>query len=79
MANEMFYIKVETPQNATVYAFTRSVTGILDYAGTASATEYDFSNMQCVDGGDLAAAVSHGSAPIARRCLLSGRVPDARG
>lgn len=50
MANEMFYIKVETPQNATVYAFTRSVTGILDYAGTASATEYDFSHMQCVDG-----------------------------
>ena len=50
MANEMFYVKVETPQNATVYAFTRSVTGILDYAGTAPAAEYEFSHMQCVDG-----------------------------
>ena len=50
MANEMFYVKVETPQNATVYAFSRSVTGILDYAGTAPAAEYEFSHMQCVDG-----------------------------
>ena len=50
MANEMFYVKVETPKNATVYAFSRSVTGILDYAGTAPAAEYEFSHMQCVEG-----------------------------
>ncbi len=50
MANEMFYVEVDTPQNATVYAFTRSVTGILDYARSAPAVEYDFSHMQCVEG-----------------------------
>lgn len=50
MANEMFYVKVETPKNATVYAFSRSVTGILDYARSAPAVEYDFSHMQCVEG-----------------------------
>ena len=30
--------------------FTRSVTGILDYARSAPAVEYDFSHMQCVEG-----------------------------
>ena len=50
MANEMFYVKVESPKNAMVYAFTRSVTGILDYARSAPAVEYDFSRMQCVEG-----------------------------
>ncbi|MBR3073987.1 hypothetical protein [Fibrobacter sp.] len=50
MANEMFYVKVESSKNAMVYAFTRSVTGILDYARSAPAVEYDFSHMQCVEG-----------------------------
>lgn len=47
MAQEIFYIKVETEKATTLYAFTRSATGILDYAGTAQ--DVDLSNMPCVE------------------------------
>ncbi len=50
MANETFYVSVKTPKAATVYAFTRSVTGILDYAGVATPAEDELSQMQCVEG-----------------------------
>lgn len=50
MANEIFYVKVETSKAATVYAFSRSDTGIMDYAGTASPSASDLSQMQCVEG-----------------------------
>ncbi|MBQ7078753.1 MAG: hypothetical protein IJM92_03620 [Fibrobacter sp.] len=50
MANGMSYVKIETPQNATVYAFSRSVTGILDYVGKTTPTGDELSQMQCVDG-----------------------------
>ena len=50
MANEIFYVKVETSKAATVYAFSRSDTGIMDYAGTASPSAGDLSQMQCVEG-----------------------------
>ena len=50
MANEMFYVRVKTHKNATVYEFSRSVTGILDYAGETTPTGDELSQMQCVDG-----------------------------
>ena len=50
MANGMFYVKIESPKNATVYAFSRSVTGILDYVGKTTPTDDELSQMQCVDG-----------------------------
>ena len=50
MASETFYVSVKTPRAAIVYAFTRSVTGILDYAGEATPTVDDLSQMQCVEG-----------------------------
>ena len=50
MANEMFYVKIETSRNITVYGFSRSATGILDYVDGASAKDEDLSQMQCVDG-----------------------------
>lgn len=50
MANGMFYVKIESPKNATVYAFSRSVTGILDYVGKTTPTGDELSQMQCVDG-----------------------------
>ena len=50
MANEMFYVRVKTHKNATVYAFSRSVTGILDYAGETTPIDDELSQMQCVDG-----------------------------
>lgn len=50
MANETFYVSVKTPKVTTIYAFSRSVTGILDYAGEATPTVDDLSQMQCVEG-----------------------------
>ena len=50
MATETFYVKVETVKMASVFAFSRSETGILDYAGTATPSADDLSQMQCVDG-----------------------------
>ena len=50
MASETFYVSVKTPRAAIVYAFTRSVTGILDYAGEATPTVDELSQMQCVEG-----------------------------
>jgi hypothetical protein len=50
MANETFYVSVKTPKVATIYAFSRSVTGILDYAGEATPTVDELSQMQCVEG-----------------------------
>ena len=50
MATETFYVKVETAKMASVFAFSRSETGILDYAGTATPSADDLSQMQCVDG-----------------------------
>ena len=50
MANEMFYVKIETSRKITVYGFSRSATGILDYVDGASAKDEDLSQMQCVDG-----------------------------
>ena len=50
MANEMFYVKVESPKSMMVYAFTRSSTGILDYAGTVTPATEELSQMQCVEG-----------------------------
>lgn len=50
MANEMFYVKIETSRDITVYGFSRSATGILDYVDGASAKDEDLSQMQCVDG-----------------------------
>ena len=50
MANEMFYVKIETSRDITVYGFSRSATGILDFVDGASAKDEDLSQMQCVDG-----------------------------
>ena len=50
MAKDIFYVKVETTKAATVYAFTRSETGIMDYAGTATPSADELSQMQCVEG-----------------------------
>ena len=50
MAKDIFYVKVETAKAATVYAFTRSETGIMDYAGTATPSADELSQMQCVEG-----------------------------
>ena len=50
MANEMFYVKIETSRNITVYGFSRSATGILDFVDGASAKDEELSQMQCVDG-----------------------------
>jgi len=50
MANEIFYVRVKTPKLDLLYAFSRSETGILDYAGEAVLTEDELSRMQCVDG-----------------------------
>ena len=49
MAKENFYVCVKTLENATVYAFSRSVTGILDYVGEESPSD-ELSQMQCVEG-----------------------------
>ena len=50
MANEMFYVTIETSRNITVYGFSRSATGILDFVDGASAKDEELSQMQCVDG-----------------------------
>ncbi len=50
MANEMFYVKIETSRDITVYGFSRSATGILDFVDGASAKDEELSQMQCVDG-----------------------------
>ena len=50
MANETFYVRVKTQENATAYAFSRSATGILDYAGETTPTDDVLSQMQCVEG-----------------------------
>lgn len=50
MAKDIFYVKVETAKAANVYAFTRSETGIIDFAGTATPSASDLSQMQCVEG-----------------------------
>ena len=50
MANEMFYVKIETFRDITVYGFSRSATGILDFVDGASAKDEELSQMQCVDG-----------------------------
>ena len=50
MANEMFYVKIETFRDITVYGFSRSSTGILDFVDGASANDEELSQMQCVDG-----------------------------
>ncbi len=50
MAKEIFYVKVETAKTATVHAFSRSETGILDYAGTATPQTAELSQMQNVEG-----------------------------
>ena len=50
MANETFYVCVKSPKNATVYAFSRSATGILDYAEVSKPTDDELSQMQCVEG-----------------------------
>ena len=50
MANEMFYVKIETSRDITVYGFSRSSTGILDFVDGASAKDEELSQMQCVDG-----------------------------
>ena len=50
MANEMFYVKIETSRDITVYGFSRSSTGILDFVDGASANDEELSQMQCVDG-----------------------------
>ena len=50
MANEIFYIKIETARDIMFYGFSRSATGILDLVNGASATDEELSQMQCVDG-----------------------------
>ena len=50
MANEMFYVKIETSRDITVYGFSRSATGILDFVDGASAKDEELSQMQCADG-----------------------------
>ena len=50
MANEIFYIKIETARDIMFYGFSRSATGILDLVDGASATDDELSQMQCVDG-----------------------------
>lgn len=50
MANEIFYIKIETARDIMFYGFSRSATGILDLVNGASATDDELSQMQCVDG-----------------------------
>ena len=50
MANEIFYVKVETAKATSIYAFSRSETGILDFNGTATPSTSDLSQMQCVEG-----------------------------
>lgn len=50
MANEIFYIKIETDRDIMFYGFSRSATGILDLVDGASATDEELSQMQCVDG-----------------------------
>ena len=50
MAKEIFYVKVETAKATSIYAFSRSETGIMDYEGSASPEESQLSEMQCVEG-----------------------------
>jgi len=50
MAKEIFYVKVETAKATSIYAFSRSETGIMDYEGNASPEESQLSEMQCVEG-----------------------------
>ena len=50
MANETFYVKIETPKGTGIYSFTRSETGILDYAGESNPEADELAQMQCVEG-----------------------------
>ena len=50
MANEIFYVKLESPKAVRFFAFSRSETGILDYQGAAEPESAALSQMQCVDG-----------------------------
>ena len=50
MANEIFYVKVKTSKNETFYAFSRSETGILDYAGVSEPHAAELTQMQRVEG-----------------------------
>ena len=50
MAKETFYVGVMTAEAATFYAFSRSETGILDYAGMAVPQAAELDQMQRVEG-----------------------------
>lgn len=50
MAKETFYVKIETPKGTGVYSFTRSETGILDFAGDAAPDVDELAQMQSVEG-----------------------------
>jgi hypothetical protein len=50
MANDIFYVSIKTSKAVNAYAFTRSETGILDYAGDATPSADELSRMQCVEG-----------------------------
>mgnify|MGYP003501821100 FL=1 len=50
MANDIFYVSIKTSKAVNAYAFTRSETGILDYAGAATPSADELSRMQCAEG-----------------------------
>ena len=50
MAKETFYVKIETSKGSDSYSFTRSETGILDYAGESNPADDELAQMQCVEG-----------------------------
>lgn len=50
MATETFYVKIENSKTTSIHAFTRSETGIMDYAGLASPSDEELVQMQCVEG-----------------------------
>ena len=53
MAKETFYVKIETPKGTGVYSFTRSETGILDFAGETDPAADELAQMQSVEGSAL--------------------------
>ena len=75
MANDIFYVKVETAKAANVYAFTRSETGIMDYAGVVTPSADGLSRMQCVEGSAYFTPSWYTYLPDALRAEISVYIP----
>lgn len=75
MANEFFFVKVESAKAATVYAFIRSETGIMDYAGEVNPSTDELARMQCVEGSSYFTPSWYTYLPDALQAEITAYIP----